>query len=650
MAYEIFFVNPDPVVYFAASELKKYLRMIMPRCGEVPLSFDPKATGGFRLGLMSDFGLDPAVEDLKMDDVLYVKTDDVGGVIAGSNPRSVLLAVYKYLREQGCLWLFPGPDGESIPVREALDPVDLLHRAAHRYRGQCNEGAETQSLMMDAIDFTPKTGMNTFMIEFDIPKVYYNRAYEHTYDSYENEGSLSDETVLQWKRQCEAEIAKRGLLFHDMGHGWTAEPFGFESKEGWVSDKDAKIPDEKRKHLAMINGVREFFNGVALNTNVCMSNPETRQIMARYIADYAEKQNNVDFLHVWLADASNNHCECDECRKKDTSDWYVILLNDIDAELTARKLETRIVFIAYVDTVWAPHTESIRNTGRFTMLFAPITRRYTETYGEAPAPEALRPYDRNRLKLPEGMAENLAYLQDWKKMWKGDCFCYEYHFWMACYYDLGVMYLARILHDDVRGLKQNGLSGIVEDGSQAAFFPNGFQYFVYAESLFDGDKTFEAMTEEFFSHAYGDGWESVVEYLQKLSDTSDFGFVKGEKSADPSVGKHYDPSLAERFKSIPALVEEFMPVVEAHRKSGNRCRDVNWDLLRWHGKFVRILSKGLAAIAVNDRETSSAAFFELVREMAPLQYLHPTVYDHLLCCHSLKRVIDPDRKYQQMFL
>lgn len=36
------------------------------------------------------------------------------------------------------------------------------------------------------------------------------------------------------------------------------------------------------------------------------------------------------------------------------SDWYVILLNEIDEALTARKLPTRIVFIEYYDTNWAP--------------------------------------------------------------------------------------------------------------------------------------------------------------------------------------------------------------------------------------------------------------------------------------------------------
>ena len=92
--YKIFRINADSVIDFAAIELKKYLRMMMPRCGEIKVEFCPDAKDGFRLGLMSDFGIDPEVEDTNLDDVIYVDANEKGGIIAGSNARSVLLAVY----------------------------------------------------------------------------------------------------------------------------------------------------------------------------------------------------------------------------------------------------------------------------------------------------------------------------------------------------------------------------------------------------------------------------------------------------------------------------------------------------------------------------------------------------------------------------
>ena len=95
--YTIHKITLNPTVDFAADELKKYLRMMMPRCGEVAIDYDAKAENGFRLGLMQDFGLDTGdAEDVLLDDIVYVETDENGGVIAGSNPGALLIAVVLY--------------------------------------------------------------------------------------------------------------------------------------------------------------------------------------------------------------------------------------------------------------------------------------------------------------------------------------------------------------------------------------------------------------------------------------------------------------------------------------------------------------------------------------------------------------------------
>jgi hypothetical protein len=54
----------------------------------------------------------------------------------------------------------------------------------------------------------------------------------------------------------------------------------------------------------------------------------------------------------------------------------------MDKALTEEGLKTRIVFIAYVDTIWAPLEEKIENHDRFTMLFAPIHRSYAYSLPE----------------------------------------------------------------------------------------------------------------------------------------------------------------------------------------------------------------------------------------------------------------------------
>ena len=81
--YHIYKVVSNTVVDFAAEELKKYLRMMMPRSGDILIEYKPDAIEGFRLGLMENFGLSTAEEtqEPKLDDIVHIDTDEKGGVI-----------------------------------------------------------------------------------------------------------------------------------------------------------------------------------------------------------------------------------------------------------------------------------------------------------------------------------------------------------------------------------------------------------------------------------------------------------------------------------------------------------------------------------------------------------------------------------------
>ena len=635
--YCIHKITLNPTVDFAAEELKKYLRMMMPRCGEVAIDYDAKAENGFRLGLMQDFGLDISdAEKPDLDDIVYVETDEQGGIIAGSNPGALLIAVYRYLRHQGCRWLFPGVDGERIPVIDGLIPVTYRKKASYRYRGQCNEGAEYQQNMMEAIDFTPKIGMNTFMQEFDIPSAYYNMYYDHKFSTCREPEPINNETVLQWKRQCETEIEKRGLHFHDMGHGWTAEPYGIDSTQGWKAE-EVQLTDLQRSYIAELNGVRDLRKGVALNTNICFSNPEARRIQAQYIADYAEKQNNVDFLHIWLADANNNHCECENCRKKRVADWYVMMLNEVDEELTRRGLNTRLVFIQYYDTFWGPVEEKLHNQDRFTMLYAPITRLYTETYQEDADESQVLPYELNKHIFPKGMAACLGYLKkEWKPVWKGDCFCYEYHFWIRQWYDPTGLQIAKTIHDDIVGLRKHGLDGIIEDGSQRSFFPTGLAFYVYGETLFDSSVSFEELVEDYFSHAFGEKWREVYAYLQSLSQCFDYDWMSGHKSLNPEISKCYNPAMAEKLAPVAGIVKDFAPVIAENKVQHYRASSVAWRLLDQHRDFVCYIASIAAKRALGDNAGADAQQKQFWEDFSRREIYMQTCYDPVLVGHAFQ--------------
>ncbi len=646
--YHIYKTTANPVVDFAAEELKKYLRMMMPRCGEIPIFYAPEAKEGIRLGLMQDFSLDVSeAEDVTLDDIIHIDVDANGGIIAGSNPRSVLLAVYKYLTINGCRWLFPGLDGEFIPVKD-IASVQFHKMADCRYRGQCNEGAESQQCMMETIDFSPKIGLNAYMIEFDVPQFYYDCYYSHKYNENNREPEpVSAEQILQWKRLCEVEIAKRGLQLHDIGHGWNAEAFGISTIGGWVKDEENPIPEGVVQYLRLHKGKRGLHHGVALNTNFCMSNETARKIVADTVCDYAEKATNVDYLHVWLADSERNFCECEECRKKTPSDWYVMLLNAIDEELTARNLNTRIVFCAYSDTAYEPTCEHIKNPKRFGMMLGAITRSYTYSVEKDPKVESLTQFELNKSGRIKTMEEHVVRANLWRKFVPCTSFAYEYHFWRHQFYAPGALNFARRLHADVRSYKANGFDGIIQDGSQRSFFPNGFCWYVYAATLFDNSVDFEELKQDYFCHAYGEMWREAISYLEAIDEVMPQSYLEARHVAKATADRYHKPQMKEVLLRTEEIARAMQETFAPHRNMPYRVQTVAVRLLMSHGDFCRGYAKAMAIKCQGKDAQARADFCAFADEFGKQELAMERYYDHFMAVNALKSIFDTKPEFEQ---
>ena len=631
-------IRANEVIDHAAQELKKYLRMMMPECGDVKISYDPEAKDGFRLGFLEDFGLSTAeVEDPVLDDVIHVDCTAEGGIIAGSNPRSVLFSVYRFLRENGCRWLYPGVDGDYVPMKD-IEAVKYHKKADHRFRGFCNEGSESQTCMLECADYYAKLEMNVYMLEWFVPCGYYERYYNHPY----NQGNripepVSDDQILQWKRQTEAEIAKRGLMFHDIGHGWMTRPFGMPYNNGVPSD--FALTEEQRSVLAQINGVRAPWKGNKfVFTNVCLSQAKVRTAIAREVADYAETHGNIDYLHVWLSDGSRNHCECEKCLKKTPSDWYIMLMNEIDVELTKKNLDTRIVFIAYVDTMFAPKTERIENPQRFSLLYAPITRTYTASVTEDTPKVEPDPFVHNAWKNPVSVEKGLACLQAWQKVWDGPVFSYEYHFWRHQFLDPGGLELAKRLYEDIRALKIQGIDGYVEDGSQRSGWPNAFPVYIYAEALMNRDCDFEKVKEDYFSHIYGQDWQEAMSLLQNITDAFDYGYMEGEKSIDEKISLYYDPDRVKRLSAVYELAAQEEDMANKHLVMPTRPQTVSWRLLLRHAEYCRLWAEILIAKAQGHNFRAIELSKQFFTRFGKYEIEMERYYDHSLACRVLEHI------------
>jgi len=616
----MYFINKitsHPTVDFAAEELKKYLRMMMPEGGDIQICYAHEARDGFRLGLMSDFDLDTSdVKDPMVNDVIYIDTDERGGIIAGSNPASVLLSVYEYFRQMGCRWLFPGIDGEYIPIK---DITSVKHRfvPSCQCRAFCWESGVSHQCTIDMIDFAPKVGMSSFMLEHNDEPWYHEHYYHHVMNEENRPPErVTKAQVTQWKRAAETEIAKRGLQFHNIGHGFTIAPFKEDTPEN-------------RKFLAEIDGVRGFHMNVPVYTNICMSNKEARRLVVEYIVEFTSRHSNTDYMHVWLADGTNNHCECEECRKLRPSDYYMLLMNELDDALTLAGIDKKVVVAVYTDTLWAPTQIKLNHPDRFLLMFAPIARSYTRAIGAPDASVQTAPYVRNKLELPRNFEDNFAYINEWKNFIGSEIVVFEYHFWRHMALDPSGIFLAKRINEDVKVYKERGLNGIIEDGSMRCFFPTGLAFYAYARTLYDTSLSFEDIVKEYFECAFGDDWESFYSYLEKVGTCFDFAYLEGEKSKNPEFSAYYNPSHVTNLEKIASIAEEGYALIKKYYNSVDRIKTISVRILEHHNEYIRMLADALCKKAVGDEDEAAALFAKLRVEFGKHELAIERYYDHL---------------------
>lgn len=623
-AVQITTLGPATPIALAANELVRYLALLTATPPAAPATGAAAEGPGLRLGTFADFGPAarpwPVVPDPELDDAVYIETAGASGIIAGSNPRSVLLATYRYLTELGCRWVRPGLDGETIPrIDLAASAVRVAEAASYRHRGICIEGAISYEHVRDLVDWMPKVGLNAYFTQFRESYTFFERWYTHRENPLLEPVVFTVERARELKADLAGEIARRGLVFHDVGHGWTCDPLGIPGL-GWEYEPPP-VPPGAERYLAEVNGVRALWDGIPLNTQLCFSNPEVRDLVLGDIVAFARAHPEVDIIHFWLGDGWNNHCECADCRRATPSDWYVRMLNELDERLTAAGLPTRIVFLLYFDLLWPPVVERLHNPGRFLLMFAPITRTYSAAYAVTAGadPGALPPFAYNRLTFPRSVDENVAFLRAWQALFRGDSFDYDYHLMWDHYRDPGGIASARVLHQDVRGLADLGLAGLISCQVQRAFFPSGLSMAVMARTLWDRSLDFATLADDYFRAAFGAEGPACLAYLETISQLFDPPYLRDEKP-------RHDPAVAATFARLPGVVAEFRPTIARNLAAPDPCHARSWHYLAQHADLCALLAEALRLRATGDDEAALVAWAATQRFVRESEVdLHPVL-------------------------
>lgn len=632
--------------YFV-SELDKYLKKISR--GELFLCCeysDKLQNGVLNLGLLEDLGLDASdLEDPFIEDIVDIDVKDCVGYIAGSNERSVLMGIYKFFKSAGCRWVRPGEKGEYIPHCDLTKhSFKYRKKAEYNFRGQCIEGAVGFEHVRDTVTWLPKADMNMFMIEQIVPYNYMNRWYRHLVNTKLSHEDIPYEKYCEYCLELEQTIKKCGLQFHAMGHGALNEPFGVRHM---VSGQDYAISEEAKNAFALVKGERGLYKKSPFFTQLCMSKAWVREKVVNWLLEYIKEKPHIDFLHFWLADSTNNHCECEDCVKKTPSDWYVMLLNMLDERLTENGIDTKIVFIMYVDTLWPPITEKLNNPSRFILTTACGTGcGYSDKRREGGIPK----WERNNFKVKGGLEMALSFVDAWKSVFDGPRFIYEYYLYTSHFSDPGYMSFSETLAKDVRKLHLTGFDGIMSDQTQRAFFPTGLPISILGESLFDTSFDIEGYIDKYFADAFGSDYPIAKEYLERISKSFDFKALtlnlditaQDTGSVDENgkkAGIIGNLRAGDMIAAVPSIVDEYAPYVERNLKLDDECHRESWKILKFHGGYCKGLSKIYFALSREDIQGANAELDKLIDWLSEIEMeIHP-YFDLVLFNQRTKQLI-----------
>lgn len=611
-------LHNSPVLQFAAEELT---------CGLQHMGIT-ECTYSISLGLFSDLNLVFNGKDPLLDDEIAISVQNGRGYLAGSNPRSVLFAVYRYLETCGVCYLRPGANGTRYPSRQRLVDVQMKEAAMTRHRSICIEGAVSLTNVLDMVDWMPKLGFNSYYIQFRDAFIFFDRWYSHRKNPLRDPEPISHETALEYVQTIKHEVKKRGLLLEAVGHGWTCEPFGV-AHSGWDKTDTSNIPQKYLDVCALVNGERKVWNNRPLDTQLCLSNPAVRSTMNKGVLQYIRENPEADIIHYWMGDWCNNVCECDECSKLHVTDWYVMLLNELDELLTQNGLPTRIVFENCYNYSIPPMRERLNNQNRFIMLWAPITRTYSESFPDSFSVKEIPPYVCNKFEYPLSTADNLAYLYAWRQQYSGDAVDYDYHLMWDHLLDGSGENVSKILYQDIKNFKALTLDGFISCQLQRNAFPTSLAMSVMGKTLWNTNASFDDIRSTLYTNTFGvEALAQIKDYLSVLSKAFDVGAMRCHKAFSPENWK-------QTILDALAKMDVMEPIICQNCSSDDPVTARSWQLLQLQcGAYRPILHQLLCLI---DRKYTEATSY--LEKAIQFVWEHEDQLQEVLDCYFFDEIL-----------
>lgn len=307
-------------------------------------------------------------------------------VIEGSDAGALVYAVYHFLEAHcGCRWLSAFEGEEVVPRQETLEAPceEQAFTPAFGHRAFTNYPAIDQRTV-SMVDWMAKRGFNRFMIFANV---------SGSFEAYEK--------ILK------PELVARGMKI-EMGHH--SFRYFLPPEEFFAAHPE---------YYALLGGER------TTSGQVCTSNPEVAEIMARRVCEFLGAHPEIDTVGLWPNDGYG-WCECEECLREEPqepswpyesqprrTDTYLKFVNRV-AEVVAREHpDRRLSALAYVNYVQPPR--EVTPLPNVKVCFAPFQRCFKHPLN-VPAGDGC---SRNN-------AQYARLLEEWRSLVPGELYLFEY--------------------------------------------------------------------------------------------------------------------------------------------------------------------------------------------------------------------------------
>ena len=169
---------------------------------------------------------------------------------------------------------------------------------------------------------------------------------------------------------------------------------------------------------------------------------------------------------------------------------------------------------------------------------------------------------------------------------------------------------------------------------------------MYAATLFDNSVDFDEVKKDYFSHAYGDQWETVVEYLETIDRLMPQTYLEA-KHTSPTASSFFNPAMEQQLLSVDEVCDKYAAFFEEHKNMPYRTQTVAMRLMKKHTEFCRGFAAAMAIKCMGKDAEAKAAAIEFLVDFGKQEVAMERYYDHMMARHALMAIFNTKSEFDQ---